>query len=127
MRSPPSSLVLPDLHALTPWSGGFNPHYARLISEEDAERAALYTHLPESMHPFFRQKAGELLAAYTFPSGSFERLRVVRDLIDLLYVIDLITDDQTGKNARATGLTFYNSLRSENFDDGSQICRLTQE
>ena len=126
MRSPPSSFVLPDLHALTPWAGAFNPHYMRFV-EEGAERAALYAHLPERKHAFFRQKTGELLAAYSFPSGSFERLRVIRDFIDLLYVVDLTTDDQTGKNAWGTGLTFYNSLRSETFDDGSQLCRLTQK
>ena len=127
MRSPPSSFVLPDLHALTPWSGSINPHYVRLISEEGAERAAFYARIPERMHAVFRQRTGDLLAAYTFPSGSFERLRIIRDFIDILYLVDFTTDEQKGKDAWGTCLTFYNSMRSEKFDDGSQLCRLTQE
>ena len=121
-----TSFVLPDLHALTPWPGGFNPHHARFADEGPA-RTALYAYLPERKQAFFRQKTGELLAAYSFPQGSFERLRVIRDFIDLLYVVDLTTDDQAGEAAWGTGLTFYNSLRDEKFDDGSHLCHLTQK
>ncbi|KAH9929557.1 terpenoid synthase [Epithele typhae] len=119
----PVTFLLPDLHALTPFKGGFNPNHDR-FQYERAERNALYSHLPERKRAFFSAMTGELLTAHSCPYATFERLRVLRDFIDLLYVFDLTTDDESGEAAWSSTHTWSHSFADERYDDGTRLCKL---
>ncbi|KAI0649321.1 terpenoid synthase [Trametes meyenii] len=126
MSSSPSSFVLPDLHAVTPFKGSFNPHYAEAAAESSAW-ANSYSVFSDAKRAFFLQAGSELLCAHAYPYADYERFRTTCDFVNLLFAVDEISDDQDGKGAHATGLTFYRAMSDPSFDDGSVLCTMTKE
>ena len=124
--STPTSFVLPDLHAVTPFVGSFNPHYAS-ASIESSEWFNSYRVLSDRKRAFFLQGGSELLCAHAYPYADYERFRTTCDFVNLLFTVDEISDDQNEKGAHATGLTFYNAMRDLDFDDGTTLCKMTKE
>ncbi|KAJ8497019.1 hypothetical protein ONZ51_g762 [Trametes cubensis] len=119
-------LTLPDLHAITPFVGSFNPHYAKVALESSAwvddSRA-----LSDKKRAFFFQTGHELLCAHAYPYADEERYRVTCDFINLLFVFDETSDDQTGEGVSRTGSVFYNALTKPEYDDGTPLCKSTKE
>lgn len=124
--SSPSSFVLPDLHAVTPFQGSFNPHYSEAAAES-SEWVNGYNVLSDKKRAFFLQGGSELLCAHAYPYASYERFRTTCDFVNLLFTVDEISDDQNGKGAYETGLTFYNSMRNPTYEDGTVLCKMTKE
>lgn len=69
----------------------------------------------------------KLLASYMYPYASYNAFRTCCDFINLLFAIDEISDDQSGKDARATGEIYLNTMRDSEWTDGSVLARMTQE
>lgn len=69
----------------------------------------------------------ELLCSWAYPYATPEQLRLCCDFTSLLFVVDEISDDQNGNGAAATGYTLLDALRDGSFDDGSKLCKMTQE
>jgi len=44
-----------------------------------------------------------------------------------LFVVDEISDEQDGKDARATGQVFVNAMKYASWDDGSILAKITKE
>ncbi|KAI0360074.1 terpenoid synthase [Trametes cingulata] len=121
-----SSFVLPDLHAVTPFKGSFNPFYVEAAAES-SEWVNSYRILSDRKRAFFLQGGSELLCAHAYPYADHERLRTTCDFVNLLFTVDEISDDQNGKDAHGTGLIFYNSMRDQDYDDGTTLCKMTKE
>jgi len=47
--------------------------------------------------------------------------------VNLLFVVDEVSDDQNGKDARATGRVFVNAMKYPDWDDGSVLAKITKE
>ncbi|KAI0661547.1 terpenoid synthase [Cubamyces menziesii] len=120
------SFVLPDLHAVTPFVGSFNPHYPAAASES-SEWINSYRVLSDKKRAFFLQGGSELLCAHAYSYADYERFRVTCDFVNLLFTVDEISDDQNGKDAYGTGLIFYNSMSNLDYDDGTTLCKMTKE
>ncbi|KAH9934236.1 terpenoid synthase [Fomitopsis serialis] len=88
-------------------------HSHRLFS--DRKRAA------------FVQGCYELLASYTYPYAGPEQLRTCCDFVNLLFVLDDISDEEDGAGARRIGDTFLSALRYPAWDDGSALAKMTRE
>ena len=118
--------MLPDLHAVTPFQGSFNPHYTE-ASAESSQWINSYRVLSDKKRAFFLQGGSELLCAHAYPYADYERFRTTCDFVNLLFTVDEISDDQDEKGAHETGLTFYNSMRDLTYDDGTTLCKMTKE
>lgn len=118
--------VLPDLHAVTPFTGSFNPHYSEAAAES-SQWINSYRVLSDRKRAFFLQGGSELLCAHAYPYADYERFRTTCDFVNLLFTVDEISDDQNEKGAHETGLTFYNSMKDLTYDDGTTLCKMTKE
>lgn len=58
---------------------------------------------------------------------SYEQFRTCCDFVNLLFVVDEVSDEQSGKDARATGEIFLNAMHDPEFDDESTLCSITKE
>ncbi|EDR08430.1 uncharacterized protein LACBIDRAFT_326872 [Laccaria bicolor S238N-H82] len=47
--------------------------------------------------------------------------------VNLLFVLDEVSDDQNGKDARATGRIFVQAMQDPDWDDGSVLAKITKE
>jgi hypothetical protein len=45
----------------------------------------------------------------------------------VLFVVDEISDEQSGKDATATGFSYAESMRNADWDDGSAVSKITKE
>ena len=72
-------------------------------------------------------KRDELLVSHTYPYAPFEQFRTCCDFVNLLFVVDEVSDEQDGYNARVTGEIFLNSMRYPDWDDGSALAKMTRE
>lgn len=64
--------------------------------------------------------SNELLASHTYPQANYDTFRTCCDFINLLFVIDEISDDQSGEGAKLTGKVFLNAIRDSECTDGSE-------
>lgn len=73
--------------------------------------------------------SNELLASLTYPQAGYDTFRTCCDFLNLLFVIDEISDDQSGEGARLTGKVFLNAIRDSECTDGSEsvLAKMTRE
>lgn len=123
----PSSEVLrlPDLIGLCPFPVSSNPHCAQ-AGVESAAWIERYNVFSERNRSFFLQLCGERLVSRAYPYADFESARTCCDFMNLVFVLDEISDDQDGAGARETGDTFLKAMSDEPCD-GSLLSRITKE
>ena len=126
MSSSPKSFVLPDLIPLMPFKGSVNPHYER-ASKSSSAWVNGYKIVPDRKRAFFQQGGSELLCAYAYSYAGYEELRTTMDLVNILFTVDEVSDEQNGKDAYKTGRVFLNALRDPDWDDGSALSQMTRE
>ncbi|THH27414.1 hypothetical protein EUX98_g6777 [Antrodiella citrinella] len=126
MSSQFTFFTLPNLHALCPFSGSTNPHYAK-ASAESSQWISSFKIFSDKKLAFFKNSGAELLCSHVFYYTGYEQLRTCCDFVNLLFTIDEISDDQNGADAALTGHVFINALRDSDFDDGSILCSMAKE
>lgn len=126
MSTSPKSFLLPDLVSLLPYRGFVNPHYER-ASKSSSAWVNGYNIVPDRKRAFFQQGGSELLCAYAYSYAGYEELRTTMDLVNILFTVDEVSDDQNGKDAYKTGRVFLNALRDADWDDGSALAQMTKE
>lgn len=47
--------------------------------------------------------------------------------VNLLFVVDEVSDDQNGKDARSTGKVFVNAMQDPDYDDRTVLSKITKE
>lgn len=77
--------------------------------------------------PFFGQKGSPLLAALIYPYADAERLRTCCDFLNILFVIDEVSDRQGRREVQATAATVLNAMKNDAYDDGTVLCRMIKE
>ncbi|KAI0784176.1 isoprenoid synthase domain-containing protein [Abortiporus biennis] len=117
---------LPDLLAACPLRGSTNPHYEKAAPESSAWVNS-YNLFTDRKRAYFIQGSNELLVSHTYPYADYEQFRTCCDFINLLFVVDEISDEQSGMDARATGNAFLNAMRDAEWDDGSALAQMTKE
>ena len=75
---------------------------------------------------FFDRTQAGILGGYTYPYANYNQLRACTDFINTIYVLDEITDVQSGKNARVTMVNHLDVLFGE-VPDGSSISQMSVE
>lgn len=117
---------LPDLLSMCPVKGSTNPHYAKAAAESSAWTNS-YNLFTDQKRAFFIQGSNELLVSHTYPYADYEQFRTCCDFVNLLFVVDEVSDDQSGRDARATGNIFLQVMRHDDWDDGSPLAQMTKE
>ncbi|GBE88250.1 Linoleate 10R-lipoxygenase COP4 [Sparassis crispa] len=118
--------VLPDLLAVCPFQGSTNPHYTKAAAESSGWINS-YNLFSDRKRAFFIQGSNELLVSHTYPYAGYEQFRTCCDFVNLLFVVDEVSDDQDGKDARQTGNIYLNAMRDSKWDDGSSLAKMTKE
>ncbi|KZT07703.1 terpenoid synthase [Laetiporus sulphureus 93-53] len=118
--------VLPDLLALLPFKGSFNPHYDA-VAAESSSWVNGYRAVSDRKRAFFLQGGSELLCAHAYPYASAQDLRTCFDLVNILFTVDEISDEQNGKDAYSTGRIFLNAMKDPDWNDGSALAKMCKE
>lgn len=126
MPSTPRQFVLPDLFPLVPFKGSTNPHYVKAAAESSAWINS-YNVFTDRKRAFFIQGSNELLVSHTYPYAGYEQFRTCCDFVNLLFVVDEVSDEQNGKDARHTGNVYLKAMRDPEWNDGSVLAKMTKE
>ncbi|KAI0091347.1 terpenoid synthase [Irpex rosettiformis] len=126
MSSPSRIYQLPDLHSICHWKASFNAYYIEARQASSAWVLSYKVFTGKKLE-FFKQGGSELLCAWAYPYTGLEQLRIACDFVNLLFTIDEISDEQSGKDAINTGLIFLNAMKDETYDDGSVLCKMTKD
>jgi hypothetical protein len=127
MSSLATSFTLPDLLAdSSAFTDAVSPHW-KAASADSRSWVTSYNVFTDRRRNFFQQIESELLVSHAYPYADFDEFRTICDFLNLLFVIDEISDEQGAKDARTTGESFLNVLRDIDWSDGSKMALLTQE
>lgn len=127
MYSTATSFYLPDLLSLSkPFKGSTNPHYRKAAAESRAWVNS-YNIFTDRKRAFFIQGYNELLVSHTYPHAGYGEFRTICDFVNLLFVVDEVSDDQNGADARQTGQVYLNAMRYPGWTDGSPLAKMTGE
>jgi hypothetical protein len=144
VASTDSYFVLPDLLSMCHLKGATNPHYEVAAAESSAWINS-YNIFTDKKRAYFIQGSNELLVSHTYPYAGYEQVRhplshfycslsslinqfrTCCDIVNLLFVVDEVSDEQNGADARATGEIFLQAMIDPDWDDGSKLARITKE
>ncbi|KAG6898204.1 hypothetical protein C0992_003316 [Termitomyces sp. T32_za158] len=146
MALPSNQFLLPDLLATCSLDGGVNPYYEKGAAESRAWINS-YNIFTDRKRAFFVLGSNELLVSRVYNYADSEHFRTCCDFVsrlttvvknsfltptlnrkvNLLFVFDEISDEQTGKDALSTGNTFLNAMRYSDWDDRSLFSQMTKE
>ncbi|KAJ3510122.1 hypothetical protein NLJ89_g4856 [Agrocybe chaxingu] len=126
MSALPSQFKLPDLLSTCPLKDGTNPTYKKAAAESRAWIGS-YNMFADRKRAFFIQGQNELLCSHVYCYAGYEQLRTTCDFVNLLFVVDEVSDEQSGEDARATGQVFVNAMKYADWHDGSKLAKLTKD
>ena len=133
LRTNEREIKLPDL--LSSYQSHFpisaNPHYAKASAESiswitsaDCLGAEADSSAGTRWKRYLEKAGAALLAANVYPYASYENLRLSCDLMNVLFVMDEISDDQSGEDARETMERHVGVLFGDP-SDGTPVSRMT--
>lgn len=121
------SYIIPDLLRLsTPFTSSMNIHWVKAASESSAWVSRYNVFTDQKLTEFVSYSL-ELLVAYTYPHANYDTFRTCCDFMNLVFVIDEISDVQNGEDAGITGEVYLNALRDPEWTDGSALAEMTKE
>ena len=127
MQTSTTRFILPDLISMSsPFKDATNPHWKR-ASAESRTWVNSYSIFSDRRRAFFLQGQSELLVSHAYPYAAYEEFRTCCDFVNLLFVIDEVSDEQSSEDARLTGQTYLNVMRDPKWDDGSKLAQMTRE
>jgi hypothetical protein len=122
-----SRLILPDLFSIsTPFHDATNPFWKRATAES-RRWVTDYADLADHPRALFFQCQNELLVSHCYPYAGYDEFRVCCDIMNLLFLLDDITDQQCVDDAQKSGDIFMQALRDPTSSDGSKIALMTAE
>ncbi|EIW84218.1 terpenoid synthase [Coniophora puteana RWD-64-598 SS2] len=123
----PTEFILPNLFSVCPLTfGRSNPYYDEVIPEARAW-IAKYNPFVDSKRAEFVQGCNELLCSRVWPYAGREEFRTCCDFVNLLFVLDELSDDMGGADARSTCDSFIRVLNDPDAPDTSLIAQMTRE
>ncbi|KAI0284274.1 terpenoid synthase [Russula aff. rugulosa BPL654] len=127
MTQSPSHFVLPDLFSLSSaFQYASNPFWKR-GAIESRRWVDSYAVFADRRRAFFLQGQSELLCSHSYPYAGYDEFRTCCDLVNLLFVIDELSDEQCHSDARQTGDIFLQAMRDPTWSDGSKLARMTAD
>lgn len=103
-----------------------NPYHEQ-VSATSRRWILSYDVLPPSKHETLKNTDSELLSSWVWPYAAPDRLRLGCDLMIIFFVLDEITDDQSGHDAAVTCSIFLRALGDEQYEEATEFCRMLKE
>ena len=122
----PKSFKLPNLLPMCPFQGRTNPHYESAAAESSAWVLSFGV-FKDKKQDFFVSRGSELLCSHAYPYAGHDELRTCCDFVNLLFIVDEISDEQNGQDAYKTGIVVLKALREDDYNDGSVLCTMTKQ
>ncbi|KAH7911343.1 isoprenoid synthase domain-containing protein [Hygrophoropsis aurantiaca] len=127
MPSTPVGYTLPDLLSVCPFQlGDANPYYKEAGADSKAWLSQ-YHIFTDRKRAFFVQGCNELLCSRVYPYAGYTEFRTTCDFVNLLFVIDELSDDMNGEDARDTCDTFYRTMVDPEYNYDSPIVQMTKD
>lgn len=124
MTQSDDQFILPDLYASLPFKSGQNPLFD-IVGKESRDWINGYNILPHDRRAEFTTVYGEILASYCYPSAPRDAFRVCADFVNILFLLDEVSDVQEPDQARETIHLLVRILRADpGCDDGSPLARM---
>ncbi|KAF5359538.1 hypothetical protein D9756_003313 [Leucocoprinus leucothites] len=117
---------IPDLLADVPLSDSSNPHYREAAAESRAWINSFHI-FSNRKHADFVQGLNELLCSHVYCYAGYEQFRTTCDFVNVLFVVDEISDEQSGKDASNTCFSFVEAMRNPDSDDDSVVAKITKD
>ncbi|KXN91677.1 Linoleate 10R-lipoxygenase COP4 [Leucoagaricus sp. SymC.cos] len=117
---------IPDLLADVPLKDDTNPHYREAAVESRAWISSFHIFNNRKRADFI-QGLNELLCSHVYCFAEYEQFRTTCDFVNALFVVDEISDEQNGKGARDTCLSFVEAMRNPDSDDESVVAKITRD
>ncbi|KIJ66678.1 hypothetical protein HYDPIDRAFT_85207 [Hydnomerulius pinastri MD-312] len=125
MSTSNTHFLLPDLFAPCPQRlGDASPHYKEAGAESKAWIMGYDVFSPDKEVTFVNC-CNELLCSRVYPYAAYEEFRTCCDFVNLLFVIDDLSDDMDGEDARDACDTFYQCMLDPEFKDSSALAKMT--
>ncbi|KAF5309463.1 hypothetical protein D9619_012389 [Psilocybe cf. subviscida] len=124
--NPSRQIRLPDLFKGCPLTTSVSPYYKE-AAEESKAWINSYDIFNDRKRTFIAQAEIEQLASYFYPFAGYEQFRTTCDLLNLLFALDEISDEQSGVGVRQTVQTFVNVMKNSGRDDGSIVAQITKD
>jgi hypothetical protein len=116
--------ILPDLYVDLPFKIDQNPLFDT-VGKEAREWMDSYDILPHHRRDRFTSTSGELLGSYCYPYAPRDPFRVCTDFINVLFMLDEVSDIQDPDGARETIHLLVRALGNDpDCDDGSQLAKM---
>ncbi len=118
-------IILPDLVSSCPFKWSVNPHYERARDESGAwiDGFKVFT---DRKRALFNSYNSELLPALAYPFAGVDELSTCCDFRNLLCVLNEISDELAGGEARELGVILLKALGGE-FTKGSVLSKIAEE
>jgi hypothetical protein len=122
-----AQFTLPNLFACIPFSASVNPHHEPAAAESFAWVDS-YNFFVDRKRAHFLASQIDLLAAYCYPSASYDDFRTICDYTNVLFVIDEISDEQDGRGALETAEICMKAFGGEKCDmSDTKLYKLVSE
>jgi hypothetical protein len=122
-----TEITIPDLFSLCALDCAFNTHYD-LVRPEVLAWITSYNLFVGKKQEHFIKSDIESLAGYAYPSATREDFRTICNIINVIYVGDILTDEQDGNEAENTGNLIMQALASQECtESGSSLYQCVLE
>ncbi|TFY62809.1 hypothetical protein EVG20_g6566 [Dentipellis fragilis] len=122
-----NQFTIPDLFAIARvFTDAVNPHWERAAAESRAWVNG-FRMFADKRAAFFLSGQSELLVSHAYPYAAYDEFRTVCDFVNLLFVMDEVSDRQNREDAQDMGAVYLRVMRDPTWDDGSKLAQMTRE
>ena len=120
-----TAFSLPDLLKICDYAWGLHPDYQK-VEVESAEWLRKYDVVKDKELTRVLRTSCGLLCSYVYYYTTYDKLRTSTDFMNLLFVIEELTDTQAAVDVKEAAAVFLQALRTGECD-GSPFSRMTNE
>ncbi|KAF9014296.1 isoprenoid synthase domain-containing protein [Cyathus striatus] len=121
-----TQFILPDLISSCPLKDAINPHFD-IVARETRLWIDSYKIMSDRKRDQYSSGKIEALCSHAYPFACREEFKTICYWVNLLFIIDEISDRQTGKGARVTGDIVVKVLEDPKWDDGSPLSGMVKD
>jgi hypothetical protein len=127
MSSAVIQYTLPDLFSLCPFDFSKPSPHLQECSAESKAWVASFNVFNDKQNAIMEKSQSELLCALAYPYAGREGFRTTCDFLNLLFVLDHLSDDMNGKDAGAACEVFYRVMADPDFKHESDLAKIVLE
>ena len=123
----PIQFIIPDLFSACPFQSSLSsPYYNEAIAASTAW-ANSYDMFTERQRVQLNMSPGPFLASRCYPYAGVEQSRVACDFLNILFIVDDMTDDEDREGVLLMGQIWVRTLVDADWDAGSEFARFSRE